>query len=151
VRFAHRFRDTGPQQPGFLDPKQVAALACERCFGGADVGTIMVGIMRLRFAAVAMIAAAIIASTTASGWAFSQQTIMPDANGNYNFNYSDPNHQATTSQSAHPSETNNLGFHFSIEHGQAGPFGGFQSGNNFFGNNANDTPPNMTPLGNNGN
>ena len=109
----------------------------------------MVRFVRLRFAAVAMIAAAIIAATTASGWAFSQQTISPDANGNYNFNYTDPNHP--TSQSAHPSESNSLGFHFSVEHGQTGPFGGFQSGNNFFGNSGNDRPPEMTPLGNNGN
>jgi hypothetical protein len=134
-----------------LDPTQVAALACERCFGGADMGIIMVRFVRLRFAAVAMIAAAIIAATTASGWAFSQQTISPDANGNYNFNYTDPKHPATTSQSAHPSESNNLGFHFSVEHGQTGPFGGFQSGNNFFGNSGNDRPPELTPLGNNGN
>jgi hypothetical protein len=124
-RLAQLFRDAGPQQPGFLDPKQLAALASDRCFGGADVGIIMARFVRLRFAAVAMIAAAIIAATTASGWAFSQQTISPDANGNYNFNYTDPNHQPSTSQSAHPSESNGLGFHFSVEHGQAGPFGGF--------------------------
>ena len=136
---------------GCLDPTQVAALACERCFGGADMGIIMVRFVRLRFAAVAMIAAAIIAATTASGWAFSQQMISPDANGNYNFNYTDPKHPATTSQSAHPSESNSLGFHFSIEHGQTAPFGGFQSGNSFFGNSGNDRPPELTPLGNNGN
>ena len=115
------------------------------------MGIIMVRFVRLRFAAVAMIAAAIIAATTASGWAFSQQTISPDANGNYNFNYTDPKHPATTGQSAHPSESNSPGFHFSIEHGQTSPFGGFQSGNNFFGNSDNDRPPELTPLGNNGN
>jgi hypothetical protein len=115
------------------------------------MGIIMVRFVRLRFAAVAMIAAAIIAATTASGWAFSQQMISPDANGNYNFNYTDPNHPATSSQSAHPSESNSLGFHFSVEHGQTAPFGGFQSGNNFFGNSGNDRPPELTPLGNNGN
>ena len=115
------------------------------------MGIIMVRFVRLRFAAVAMIAAAIVAATTASGWAFSQQMISPDANGNYNFNYTDPNHPATTGQSAHPSESNSQGLHFSIEHGQTGPFGGFQSGNNFFGNSGNDRPPELTPLGNNGN
>src|ERR1700722_4804231 len=134
-----------------LDPTQGAALACERCFGGADMGIIMVRFVRLRFAAVAMIAAAIIAATTASGWAFSQQTISPDANGNYNFNYTDPSHPGTTSQNAHPSESNSLGFHFSVEHGQTAPFGGSQSGNNFFGNSHNDRPPELNPLGNNGN
>jgi hypothetical protein len=112
------------------------------------MGIIMVRFVRLRFAAVAMIAAAIIAATTASGWAFSQQTISPDANGNYNFNYTDPNHP--TGQSAHPSESNGLGFHFSVEHGQTGQFGGFQNGNSFFGNSRNDRPPELTPLGNNG-
>ena len=115
------------------------------------MGIIMVRFVRLRFAAVAMMAAAIIAATTASGWAFSQQTISPDANGNYNFNYTDPKHPATTGQNANPSESNGLGFHFSVEHGQTGPFGGSQSGNNFFGNSGNDRPPELTPLGNNGN
>jgi hypothetical protein len=115
------------------------------------MGIIMVRFVRLRFAAVAMIAAAIIAATTASGWAFSQQMISPDANGNYNFNYTDPKLPATGSQSAHPSESNSLGFHFSVEHGQTGPFGGSQSGNSFFGNRGNDRPPELTPLGNNGN
>ena len=100
----------------------------------------MVRLVRLRFAAVAMIAGAIIAATTASGWAFSQQTISPDANGNYNFNYTDPKLPATTGQSAHPSELNGLGFHFSVEHGQTGPFGGFQNGNNFFGNRGKESP-----------
>ena len=42
-----------------LDPTQVAALTCGQCFGGADMGIIMVRFVRLRFAAVAMIAAAI--------------------------------------------------------------------------------------------
>ena len=115
------------------------------------MGIVMVGLVRLRFAAVDMIAAAIVAATTASGWAFSQLMVSPDANGNYNFNYTDPNHPAASSQSAHPSESNNLGFHFSIEHGQTAPFGGFQSGNNFLGNSAKYRPPELTPLGNNGN
>ena len=71
--------------------------------------------------AAAMIAAAMIAATTASGWAFSQQTISPDANGNYNFNYTDPKLPATSRpERAHPSESNPLGFHFSVEHGQIG-------------------------------
>ena len=34
---------------------------------------------------------------------------------------------------------------------QTGPFGGSQSGNSFFGNSGNDRPPELTPLGNNGN
>ena len=105
----------------------------------------MVRFVRLRFAAELMIAAAIIASTTASGWAFSQQTLGPGENGNYNFNYSDPDHQATTSQSTRPSDSNAQGFHFSIEQGS-----GFQSGNHFFGNGSNATAPDYysRPLGN---
>jgi hypothetical protein len=101
----------------------------------------MVGFVRLRFAAVPMIAAAIIALTTASGWAFSQQMLGPGGNGNYNFNYSDPDHPATNSQSTPPSDSNGPGFHFSIEQGQTGPFSGFQSGNHSFGNSSNPTAP----------
>jgi hypothetical protein len=102
---------------------------------------IMVRFMRLRFAAVPMIAAAIIVSTTASGWAFSQQMLGPGGNGNYNFNYSDPDHQTSTSQSTPPSDSNGPGLHFSIEHGQTAPFSGFQSGNRSFGNSGNPTAP----------
>lgn len=86
-----------------------------------------------------MIAAAIIVSTTAPGWAFSQQMLGPGENGNYNFNYSDSDHQATTSQSTR-SDPNSPGFHFSIEQGQ-GPFSGFESGNRSFGNSGNPTDP----------
>jgi hypothetical protein len=117
------------------------ALASNRRFG-ADVGIIiMVRFVRLRFAAVPMIAAAIIASTTASGWAFSQQTLTPPANGNYNFNYSDPDHPATSGQSTLPSDSNGSGFHFSVEQGQTAPFSGFQSGNRSFNNSADPTSP----------
>ena len=94
------------------------------------MGITMARFVRLRFAAVAMIAAAVIASTTASAWAFSQQMLTP--NGNYNFNYSDPDHPATTNQSTPSSDSNASGFHFSVDggQGQTGPFSGFQSGNN---------------------
>jgi hypothetical protein len=131
-----------------LDPKQVMALASNRRFG-ADVGIIiMVRFVRLRFAAVPMIAAAIIASTTASGWAFSQQTLTPPANGNYNFNYSDPDHPATSGQSTLPSDPNSSGFHFSVEQGQTAPFSGFQSGNRSFNNSADPTSPQYYLRGN---
>jgi hypothetical protein len=96
-----------------------------------------------------MIAAAMIVSTTASGWAFSQQMLGSGANGNYNFNYSDPDHPATSSQSTRPSDPNGPGFHFSVE-GQTGPFSGFQSGNHLFGNSGNGSAPDYysRPLGN---
>jgi hypothetical protein len=110
---------------------------------------IMVRFVRLRLAAVLMIAAAIIVSTTASGWAFSQQMLGPGGNGNYDFNYSDPGHQASTSQSTSPSDLNSPGLHFSIGQGQTAPFSGFQSGNNS-GNSGNATAPEyyIQPRGN---
>jgi hypothetical protein len=116
------------------------------------MGIIMTRFVRLRFAAIPVITAAIIVSTTASGWAFSQQMMTP--NGNYNFNYSDPDHPATSSQSTPPSDSNSSGFHFSVEggQGQTGPFSGFQSDNHFFsnsGNTGNVTAPYFHPPGNN--
>jgi hypothetical protein len=110
----------------------------------------MVRFVLLRLAAVPLIAAAIIASSSVSGLAFSQQTLGPGANGNYNFNYSDPDHPATTGQSTLPSDSNGPGFHFSIEQGQTAPFSGFQSGNHSFGNSASPTSPEyyLQPRGN---
>jgi hypothetical protein len=98
---------------------------------------------RLRLAAVPFVAGAIIALTTASGWAFTQQTLNP--NGNYNFNYGDPDDKAKFSTSPNKSDSNTSGFHFSIERGQTGPFG-FHS----FGGDGTATPPEpyATPLGN---
>jgi hypothetical protein len=116
--------------------------------GAPVLGIIMARFARPRFAAVPMVAAAIIVSTITSGWAFSQQTLGPGGNGNYNFNYSDPNHQAATSKSAPSTDSNAPGFHFSVEGGQTGPFGGFQSGNHFFDNGGNATSPYYHPPGN---
>ena len=98
---------------------------------------------QLRFAAVPLIAGAIIALTTASVWAFSQQTL--GAGGNYNFNYGDPDDKAKLGESKDKSDSNSSGFHFSIERGQAEPFG-FHS----FGGSSNPTPPDYysRPLGN---
>jgi hypothetical protein len=125
------------------------ALVFPPALGGADVGIIMARSVPVRFAAVAMIAAAIIASTTASGWAFTQQMLSTGENGNYNFNYSDPAHSSAGSQSMSPSDPNSPGFHFNIEQSQTGPFSGFQSGNHF-GNGSNATAPDYysRPLGN---
>jgi hypothetical protein len=75
----------------------------------------------------------------------------PGDNGNYNFNYSDPAHQATTSQSTPQSDPNSPGFHFSVQSGQTGPFSGFQSGNHSFDNSGDPTAPYFHPPGNNGN
>jgi hypothetical protein len=75
--------------------------------------------------------------------------LVPGGNGNYDFNYSDPDHQVTTSQSTRPFDSNSPGFHFSIEQGQTGPFG-FQSGNHFDGHSGNATAPEyyIQPQGN---
>ena len=97
--------------------------------------------VRLRFAAVSIIAAATVVSTTASGWAFTQQMLGPGGNGNYNFNYSDPDHPATNGQSTLPSDPNSPGLHFSIEPSQTTPFSGFQSGNHSFGGGSDPTSP----------
>ena len=102
-------------------------------------------VKQLRFAAVPLIAGAIIALTTASGWAFSQQTLGPNgsSNGNYNFNYGPLDDKAALSES-HKSDPNSSGFHFSIERGQTGPFG-----YHGFGNSSNSTPPDFSrPIGN---
>jgi hypothetical protein len=108
----------------------------------------MARFVRLRFAAVPMIAAAAIASTTTSGWAFSQQTLFPGGNGNYNFNYTDPNHP-TANPSTPSSDSNGSGLHFNVE-GQTGTFGGFQGGSRFFdnSNSSNTTAPYFHPPGN---
>jgi hypothetical protein len=98
-------------------------------------------IKQLRFAAVPLIAGATIALTTAPVWAFSQQTITP--NGNYNFNYSNPDDKAKLGDSTNKSDPNSPGFHFSIDRGQTG-----SSGFHSFGDSNNTTAPDFyTPHG----
>jgi hypothetical protein len=105
------------------------------------MGIIMV--KQLRLAAVPLIAGAMLTLTTASGWAFSQQTVGTDGAGNYNFNYGLPDDKAALSNSQ-KSDSNSSGLHFSIERGQTGPFG-FHS----FGGSSNATPPDFSrPIGN---
>ena len=83
-------------------------------------------IKQLRLVTIPLIAGTIIMLTTASVWAFSQQTLVP--NGNYNFNFSNPDDKAKLGDSTTKSDSNSSGFHFSIEHGQTGPFGFHGSG-----------------------
>lgn len=117
------------------------------------MGIIMARLVRLRFAAAPIVAAVIIASTTASGWAFTQQMLSTGENGNYNFNYSDPDHPATNSQSPHPSDSSGPAFQFNIERGETGQFD-FQnrfdgnSGNHSFSNGASPTDPRYYIQGN---
>lgn len=98
---------------------------------------------RSGLAAVPFIAGAIIALTTASAGAFTQQTLNP--NGNYNFNYGDPDDKAKFGESPNKSDSNSPGFHFSIEHGQTGQFGFHSFGGD---NNAAPPVPYSRPLGN---
>jgi hypothetical protein len=101
---------------------------------------------QLRFAAVPLLAGAIIALTTASVWAFSQQNLGPNGStsGNYNFNYTDPE-KSTSGDSNKKFDPNSSGFHFSIERGQVGSFG-----SRGFGGSNNNAPPDFyaRPLGN---
>jgi hypothetical protein len=100
-------------------------------------------VKRLRFAAVPLIAGVTIALTTASAWAFSQQTVTP--NGNYNFNYTSPDDKTKPGDSTNKFDSGNPSFHFSIDRGQtsSGPFG-FRS----FGGSDNDKAPDFyTPHG----
>ena len=95
-------------------------------------------------ATVPLIAAAIIVLTTASVWAFSQQTVTPS--GNYNFNYGGLDDKSKLNDSTNKSDSNSSGFHFYMgSGGQTGPFG-FHS----FGNGNNNAPPDYyaRPLGN---
>jgi hypothetical protein len=106
-------------------------------------------VKQLRFAAVPVIAGAMIALTTVSVWAFSQQTVVP--NDTYNFNYGVPDDKAKLGDSINKSDPNSPGLHFSIERGQgmdrgqSAPFG-FHS----FGDGGNAGPSDYVsrPLGN---
>ena len=97
---------------------------------------------RLRLAAVAFIAGATIALVTASAWAFTQETLYP--NGNYNFNFGPMDGKAKSGESTSKSDPNSPGFHFSVEGSQqASPFG-FRS----FGGDDKPEVPGSRPLGN---
>jgi hypothetical protein len=97
---------------------------------------------RLRRAAVPFIAGAIIALSTASGWAFTQETLNP--NGNYNFNYGPLDNKSKFNDSTNKSDSNGPSFHFSIDHGQSG-YSGFHS---FGSDNSKPPEPYAQPLGN---
>jgi hypothetical protein len=102
---------------------------------------------QLRFVAVPLMAGAIIALTTASVRAFTQQTVQP--NGNYNFNYGDPDDKAKLNGSTDKSDPNSSGFQFSVEQGQTGPFGSRSFGGSSFGGSSKAGPPDYSrPLGN---
>ncbi len=97
---------------------------------------------RPRLVAVSFIAGTIVALTSNPVWALTQETLLP--NGNYDFNYGPLDGKDKSDKSTTKSDPNSPGLHFSIEHGQTGPFG-FRS----LGNDSNAGPPDYSrPLGN---
>jgi hypothetical protein len=98
---------------------------------------------RMRFAVVAFIAGAMVASTTASVWAFTQETLNP--NGNYNFNFGPLDGKGTSNGfTTKPDDPNSPGLHFNLQGGQqTSPFG-FRS----FGGDDKPDVPGSRPLGN---
>ena len=98
---------------------------------------------RMRFTVVPLIAGAMVALTAAPVWAFTQQTLYP--NGNYDFNYGPLDGKAKSGESTtKPDDPNSPGFHFNVEGGsQTSPYG-FRS----FGSGNPPEPPGSRPLGN---
>ena len=95
----------------------------------------------MQFAVVPVMAGAMVALTTAPVWAFSQQTLNP--NGNYNFNFGPLDDKGKSSGfTTKPDDPNSPGWHFNIQSGQqASPYG-------FRGNDAPPEPPGSRPIGN---
>jgi hypothetical protein len=102
---------------------------------------------QFRFAAVpciagTMLAGALIALTTTAASAFSQQTLAP--NGNYDFNYGPLDDKAKLNDGKTTSDPNSQGFHFSVGGGQTDRLG-FHN----FGDDTKVAPPDYSrPLGN---
>ena len=99
-------------------------------------------VKRCRFAAVPLIAGAIIVVTTAAASAFSLQTVAP--NGNYDFNYGPLDDKAKLNESKPTSDPSSPGLHFSIGSGQTDRLG-FHD----FDEDSKAAPPDYSrPLGN---
>ena len=82
----------------------------------------MLRLMQLRFAAAALFAAAAVSLSAPYALAFTQETVRPDANGNYTF--TEPNNQTTNSnQGARPFGSNGPTVQFGIQQGPVTPFG----------------------------
>jgi hypothetical protein len=94
----------------------------------------MLRLMQLRFAAVALFAAVAVLLSAPYASAFTQETVRPDANGNYTF--TEPNDQTTNSnQGARPFGSNGPTVQFGIQQGSGAPFG------RSLGNGYNGSPP----------
>jgi len=90
----------------------------------------------LRLAAVPVVAGAVIALTTASVWAFTQETLNP--NGNYSFNYGPLDGKTKSDDSTNKFDPNSPGFHFNVDHGQqTSPFSFHSFGNDNSSNTGN--------------
>ena len=97
---------------------------------------------QFRLAAIPLIAGVAVVITTAAASAFSQQTVGP--NGNYEFNYGPLDDKAKLNDSAKTTDPNSPGFHFSVGSGQTDRFG-FHN----FGDDSKFGPPDYSrPLGN---
>jgi hypothetical protein len=75
---------------------------------------------RFWLVAVPVIAGAVITLTTSSSWAWTQQTVTP--NGNYNFDYGPLDDKSKSGDSTNKSDPNSPGFHFGVQQGQSGQF-----------------------------
>ena len=97
----------------------------------------------MQIAAIALFAVAVVSSTAASAWAFSQETLRPGGDGSSTF--TDPDNQVTNSrQGAQPFGPNGPVVQFGVQQGPLTSFGRFQ-GN---GDNAPPPDPYSHPLGN---
>jgi hypothetical protein len=77
---------------------------------------------RLLLLAVPIVAGAAVTLATSCAWAFTQETLNP--NGNYNFNYGPLDDKAKSGLSTDKSDSNSPGFHFGVEgNQQTSPFG----------------------------
>jgi len=129
-----------------VDVAPVAAIVCNCGLGGAAAGVMMLRSMHVRFAAVALIAAAAASLSAASAWAFSQQN--QQAGGTDSSKFADPDDQFTNSgQGAQPFGPNGPTVQFGVHQGPLSPLGGFQD------NDHDGSPPDpyYRPLGNGNN
>jgi hypothetical protein len=105
-------------------------------------GITMLRLMQLRFAAVALFAAAAVPLSAPYASAFTQETVRPDANGNYTF--TEPNNQTTNSnQGARPFGSDGPTVQFGIQQGPITPFGRSQGD----GYNGSTPDPYFRPFG----
>jgi hypothetical protein len=94
--------------------------------------------------AVLFVAGAIVTLATTSVWAWTQETVTP--NGNYNFNYGPLNDKNKSGDSANKSDPNSPGFHFGVQQGDSA---GFHNFGGFSGNrNATPSQPYFRTFGN---